>query len=43
MQLVRRFPNYLVFYRPVPEGIEFVWLAHSARDIAHAMRIVGLM
>ena len=43
MQPVRRFPNYLVFYRPLPEGIEFVWLVHSARDIARAMRMVGLM
>ena len=43
VQPVRHFLNYLVFYRPLPEGIEFVWLVHGARDIARAMRMVGLL
>jgi toxin ParE1/3/4 len=31
---VSRFPNYLVFYRPVPDGIEVLHILHGARDIA---------
>jgi toxin ParE1/3/4 len=27
------FKNYLVFYRPVPDGIEIVRVLHGARDI----------
>jgi len=30
---IRRFPNHLVFYRPVEDGIEVVRLLHCARDI----------
>ena len=43
MQPVRRYPTYLVFYRPLSTGIEFVWLVHGARDIASAMRMAGLL
>ena len=31
---ISRFRMYLVFYRPVPGGIEVLRLLHSARDIA---------
>ena len=31
---VFRFRNYLVFYRPVADGIEIVRVVHGARDIA---------
>jgi toxin ParE1/3/4 len=28
--------NYLIFYRPLPDGIEIVRLLHGARDITAA-------
>ena len=31
---VSRFRTYLVFYRPIPEGIEVLRVLHGARDIA---------
>jgi len=35
---VRSFPisdfnNYLIFYRPVPEGIQVLHVYHGARDV----------
>ena len=30
---VSDFPNYLVFYRPIPEGIEVLHVYHGARDL----------
>ena len=30
---VSRFRNYLVFYRPVADGIEVIRVVHGARDI----------
>jgi toxin ParE1/3/4 len=30
---VSGFDNYLIFYRPVPEGIEVLHVYHGARDI----------
>ncbi len=31
---VSRFRKYLVFYRPLPDGIEVLRVLHGARDIA---------
>lgn len=31
---VSRFGNYIVFYRPVADGIEIVRVLHGARDVA---------
>jgi toxin ParE1/3/4 len=31
---VSRFRNYLVFYRPLPDGVEVLHVLHGARDIA---------
>ena len=31
---ISRFPKYVVFYRPVADGIEIVRVLHGARDIA---------
>jgi toxin ParE1/3/4 len=31
---VTRFPNHLVFYRPLPDGIQVLRILHGARDIA---------
>jgi toxin ParE1/3/4 len=31
--LASRFKNYLVFYRPTPDGIEVARVLHGARDI----------
>jgi toxin ParE1/3/4 len=31
---VPHFPNHLIFYRPVEDGIEIVRVLHAARDIA---------
>lgn len=30
--VVSGFENYLIFYRPLPEGIEVVRFVHGARD-----------
>ena len=30
---IRKFENYLIFYRPVPEGIEVLRVLHGGRDI----------
>ena len=30
---VKRFTNYLIFYRPLAEGIEVIRVLHGARDI----------
>ena len=30
---ISQFPTYLVFYRPLPEGIAVVRVLHGARDI----------
>ena len=34
-QHLRSFPvgNYIIFYRPVSEGIEIIHILHSARDV----------
>jgi toxin ParE1/3/4 len=31
---VTKFPNHLLFYRPLDDGIELVRVLHGARDIA---------
>ena len=33
LPLTSRFKNYLVFYRPVPGGVEIARILHGARDI----------
>jgi toxin ParE1/3/4 len=33
MLLVRKFNNYLIFYRSAPEGLEIVRIVHGARDL----------
>ena len=35
--LPRRFRNYLVFYRPVADGIEVLRVLHGARDLDAAL------
>jgi len=30
---VRRFKNYLIYYRPIPGGIDVIRVLHAARDI----------
>ncbi len=35
---VKGFPKYLIFYRPVPDGIEIIHLLHGARDIPKALQ-----
>ena len=30
---VRKFDNYLIFYRSTPEGLEIVRVVHGARDL----------
>ncbi|HXJ92132.1 MAG TPA: type II toxin-antitoxin system RelE/ParE family toxin [Terriglobia bacterium] len=34
MWRVRGFENYLIFYRPRPDGIEVLRVVHGARDLA---------
>ena len=34
---VSRFRKYLVFYRPMPDGIEVLRVLHGARDIASVL------
>jgi toxin ParE1/3/4 len=33
MQPVRRFRNYLIFYRPTEDGIDIVRVLHGSRDL----------
>ena len=33
MLRIPKFEKYLIFYRPVPEGIEIIRVLHGARDI----------
>jgi toxin ParE1/3/4 len=35
--VLRGFENYLIFYRPLPEGIEVVRFIHGARDIPNLL------
>jgi toxin ParE1/3/4 len=30
---ILKFPNYIVFYRPLPDGVEIVHVLHGARDL----------
>jgi toxin ParE1/3/4 len=30
---IRGFERYLIFYRPIPDGIEVIRVLHGARDI----------
>jgi toxin ParE1/3/4 len=32
---LRRFRNYVIYYRPLPEGIEVVRVLHGAQDVEH--------
>jgi toxin ParE1/3/4 len=34
---VTRFPNHLVFYRPLEDGLELVRVLHGAREIARLL------
>lgn len=35
---VDRFKKYLIFYRPIDEGIEVLRVVHGARDLGHLFR-----
>lgn len=30
---IRRFPNHLIFYRPIDGGIEVIRVLHGAQDL----------
>lgn len=34
---VREFQNWLIFYRPLEDGIEIIRLLHGARDVARQL------
>lgn len=34
---IPRFRNYLIFFRPIPGGIEVVRVLHGAQDIEHLL------
>jgi toxin ParE1/3/4 len=34
---IRRFRNYLIFYRVIPDGVEVLRVLHGARDIPSAV------
>jgi toxin ParE1/3/4 len=38
---VRRFRNYLIFYRPTDGGIEVIRVLHAARDISSILAEEG--
>ncbi|GAC1320817.1 MAG: type II toxin-antitoxin system RelE/ParE family toxin [Isosphaeraceae bacterium] len=38
---VKRFGNYLVFYRPIPGGIEVIRVLHAARDVRGILKTEG--
>ena len=35
-QMIRDFPNYRVFYRPIQDGILILTILHGARDLDNA-------
>jgi toxin ParE1/3/4 len=40
--LPRGFRNYLVFYRPLPDGVEILTVLHGARDLGVALEDVDV-
>jgi plasmid stabilization system protein ParE len=40
MMVVTGYPNYLIYYRPLPEeaGVRILYVLHAARDAAHYAR-----
>jgi toxin ParE1/3/4 len=34
---VRRFKNYVIFYLPIPEGIDVIRVLHAARDVKRVL------
>jgi toxin ParE1/3/4 len=30
---IRRFKNYIIYYRPIPTGIEVIRVLHGAQDV----------
>ena len=30
---IPRYPNYVIFYRPLPDGVEILRILHGARDL----------
>lgn len=32
---VKGFENYLIFYRPIQDGVEVLYVLHGARDLDH--------
>jgi toxin ParE1/3/4 len=34
---VRGFENYVIFYRPIPDGVEIVRVLHGARDLQNIL------
>ena len=34
---IRKFENYLIFYRPIQEGIELIRVLHGSRNIERAL------
>ena len=30
---IPRYPNYVIFYRPLPDGVEILHILHGARDL----------
>jgi toxin ParE1/3/4 len=39
---VPRFRNFLIFYRPIENGIEVLTVVHGARDLGAALDAIGL-
>jgi toxin ParE1/3/4 len=37
--LVTKFPNHLLFYRPLDDGIELIRVLHGARDVARLLEL----
>lgn len=36
--LIRRFPNYLIYYRPTGQGVELCRVVHGAQDLGTVIR-----
>jgi len=34
---VSEFPNHLLFYRPIDQGIELIYVCHASRDLDHLL------
>ncbi len=38
---IPRYPNYVIFYRPLPDGVEILHILHGSRDLQEFLESDG--